>query len=75
MLAEPVPNSAMFVPFTASTMATMRKLVSESFSGTLTTASPLASSTTLGFQSSSVSNSSRAGNSPPPPPAGAAFLP
>ncbi len=56
-------------------MATMRKLVRESLSGTATTASPFASSTTLGFHSSSVSNSSRVGNWPPPPPGGAAFLP
>ena len=53
----------------------MRKLVSASFSGTSTDASPFASSATRGFHKSSVSNSSRVALCPPPPPAGTALRP
>ncbi|MDR8955244.1 hypothetical protein FEP76_03750 [Burkholderia multivorans] len=56
-------------------IATMRKRVSASFSGTFTVALPFASSVTRGFHSSSVSNSSRVGALPPPPPAGTALRP
>ena len=55
-------------------IATIRKRVSASFSGTSTVALPLASSVTRGFHSSSVSNSSRVGALPPPP-AGTALRP
>ena len=71
MLVLPVPNFCT----SASATATRRKLVSESFSGTSIVASPLASRTTFGFQTSSVSNSSRVAPRPPPPPAATAFLP
>jgi hypothetical protein len=70
-LALPVPNCC--VP--ASAMATSLKLVSESFSGTSITASPLASSATTAFQISRVSNSSRVLPRPPPPPAATALRP
>ena len=71
MLVCPVPNR----PVDASATATILKVVKASFSGTFTTAWPLASSTTLGFHSSRVSSSSRVWLRPPPPPAGTAFLP
>ena len=71
MLALPVPNFCT----SASATATRRKLVSESLSGTSIVASPLPSRTTLGFQTRSVSNSSRVAPRPPPPPAATAFLP
>ncbi len=67
----PVPK----VPGPTAAMATIRKLVSASLSGTSSEASPLASSVTRGFQSSSVSNSSRVELCPPPPPAGTALRP
>ncbi len=56
-------------------IATIRKRVSASFSGTSTVALPFASSVTRGFHSSNVSNSSRVGALPPPPPAGTALRP
>ena len=71
MLVAPLPKRC--AP--SSAMATRRKLVSESFSGTSTTASPLASSTTRSFHTSSVSNSSRVPPLPPPPPAATALRP
>ena len=71
MLVLPVPNCC--VP--ASAMATSLKRVSESFSGTSTTASPFASSSTFAFHTSSVSNSSRVLPRPPPPPAASALRP
>ncbi len=71
MLVLPLPKRC--TPSSAT--ATRRKLVSESFSGTSISASPLASSTTRGFHSSSVSNSSRAPPRPPPPPAATALRP
>ena len=70
-LACPVPNR--LVPMSAT--ATIWKVVSASFSGTVTTAWPLASSVTLGFHSSKVSSSSRVPLLPPPPPAGTALRP
>ncbi len=71
MLVLPVPNFCT----SASATATRRKLVSESLSGTSIVASPLASRTTLGFQTSKVSNSSRVAPRPPPPPAATALRP
>ena len=71
IMVSPVPNRS--VP--ASATATMRKLPSVSLSGTVTTARPSASSTTAGFHSSRVSNSSRVRALPPPPPAGTALRP
>ena len=67
----PVPNK----PVAASATATILNVVSASFSGTLTTAWPCASSCTRGFQSSSVSSSSRVPLRPPPPPAATALRP
>ena len=71
MSVPPVPNRP--APLLAT--ATMRNDVSESFSGTSTTASPFLSSTTFPFHSSSVSNSSRPALRPPPPPCGNALRP
>ena len=71
MVVDPVPNK----PTDASATATILKVVSASFSGTITTAEPLPSSFTLGFHNSSVSSSSRAPLLPPPPPAGTALRP
>lgn len=71
MLACPVPNR--LAPESAT--ATILKVVSASFSGTVTTAWPLASSTTFGFHTSRVSSSSRVWPLPPPPPAGTALRP
>ena len=71
MFVEPVPNRS---PPALAT-ATMRKLVSESFSGIVASASPLASSVTRPCHVSSVSNSSRARSRPPPPPCGTALRP
>jgi len=71
MLALPLPKR--FTPRSAT--ATMRKLVSESLSGTSSVALPSPSSCTRGFHSSNVSNSSRVGLLPPPPPAGTALRP
>jgi hypothetical protein len=62
-VALPVPKRS--AP--ASAMATRRKLVSESFSGTSMRAWPCASSFTVPRHSSSVSNSSRVGLPPPSP--------
>ena len=70
-VALPLPNFC----GPASATATRRKLVSESLSGTSTSASPLASSTRFGCHSSRVSNSSRAPPRPPPPPAATALRP
>ena len=67
----PVPNS----PMPESATAIMRNEVSESFSGMSTLARPFASSGTLAFHSSSVSNSSRAVCRPPPPPCASALRP
>jgi hypothetical protein len=71
----PVPNKPAFDPGAPSAIATMRKAVNESLSGTSTVALPFASSTTDGFHTSKVSNSSREGLTPPPPPGGAALRP
>ncbi|MNV39216.1 hypothetical protein D3C71_1307880 [compost metagenome] len=71
MLVLPVPKR----PVAASATATILKVVSASFSGTVTLAWPLASSWMEGSHSSSVSSSSRVCARPPPPPAGTAFLP
>ena len=71
MVVRPVPNR----PVPLSAMATMRKLVSASFSGTSMVARPCASSCSLGCHSSSVPSSSRVGAPPPSPPAGTALRP
>ncbi|CAJ3425635.1 Uncharacterised protein [Burkholderia pseudomallei] len=71
IVALPVPKRS--APVAA--IATIRKRVSASLSGTSTLALPFASSVTRGFHSNSVSNSSRVGAIPPPPPAGTALRP
>ena len=71
----PVPKVAIPAPGGPSAIATSRKRVSESLSGTSMRASPFASSLTVAFHSSSVSNNSRVPPRPPPPPAATALRP
>jgi hypothetical protein len=71
MDASPVPNR----PAPEDATATIRKLVSESFSGISTTALPASSSGTRAFHKSSVSNSSRDDARPPPQPGAIALRP
>ena len=71
IVASPVPKR----PAPEDATATMRKPVSESFSGISTVALPSRSSGTLARHRSSVSNSSRDGERPPPPPGAAALRP